>query len=290
MSSRQSAKRAPRPAEAPLVEPEEREELGGEDAGADQIGIQSVEVGMRLLVVLADLTADAAPPMLKTLAAAADMAPAKAHRYMVSFLRTGVVEREPSTGRLRLGPMARHIGISSIRSMDVVKLAAGRLPQVCAQLGQSVALAIWAYQGPIIIAAEDVRRPVTIGTRVGEVMPLLTSATGRVFGAWMPEATIRPILAAELKASAGGGPVKTAAQAQQLFAETRKAGIGWTAGGLNATVNALSAPIYDFRGSFVAALSALGSSTSFDVALDGKLARGIREAANEISRELGCRI
>lgn len=287
--SKQPAKKATKRAETPVAQPEERDEAGAEDGSSDQIGIQSVEVGMRLLVVLADLTADAAPPMLKTLAAAADMAPAKAHRYMVSFLRTGVVEREPATGRLRLGPMARHIGISSIRSMDVVKLAAGRLAQVCAELNQSVALAIWAYQGPIIIAAEDVRRPVTIGTRVGEVMPLLHSATGRVFGAWMPEATIRPILEGELKA-ASNGSIKTVAQAMQLFADTRKAGVGWTAGGLNATVNALSAPIFDFRGSFVAALSALGPSSTFDVALDGKLARGIREAANAISRELGCRI
>lgn len=264
-----------------------------EEQGSEQIGIQSVEVGMRLLGVLADLTADAAPPMLKTVAAAANMAPAKAHRYMVSLLRTELVEREPSTGRLRLGPMARHLGISSIRSMDVVKLGAIRLPQICAELGQSVALAIWAYHGPTIIATEDVRRPVTIGTRAGEIMPLLSSATGRVFGAWMPESMTRALIEAELAELAKAGPansVRTYAQAQQVFAETRRAGIGWTAGGLNATVNALSAPIFDFRGSFVAALSALGPASTFDVALEGSLARSIREAAQSISRELGCRI
>ena len=57
-----------------------------------QAGIDSIETGMRLLTALA---ARRTPQMLKTLAADADMPPAKAHRYMVSFVRAGYVDREP---------------------------------------------------------------------------------------------------------------------------------------------------------------------------------------------------
>lgn len=265
-------------------------EEGGDDNA--QPGIQSVEIGMRLLSALVELTANAPPPMLKTLAAAAGMAPAKAHRYLVSLLRTGLVEREPSTGRLRMGPMARHIGLSALRSLDPVKIGAAQLPQVCADLGQSVALAIWAYHGPTIIAVEDMRQPITVSTRVGEVMPLRNSATGRVFGAWMPRAMTQRLLEQELVAAAAGNAAKTsklAAQAERVFAETRKAGIGRTEGGLNPAINAVSAPIFDFHGGFVAALSALGPASTFDLGLDGALVRGVLQAALRISRELGYR-
>lgn len=263
---------------------------GAEAADTGQVGIQSIEVGMRLLTQLAELTEDAPPPMLKTLAAAAEMAPAKVHRYMVSLVRTGYVERDPATGRYRLGPMARQIGISSIRRMDVVKTAGAHLPEICTTLKHSVGLAIWTYNGPVMVATEDARRPVTIGTRIGEVMPLLTSATGRVFGAWMPRAAVKHLIDKELAnvaSSRRAGGVKTMKQAESWFAQTRDIGLGWTEGGLNATVNALAAPLFDYRGTFVAALAALGPADEFDPHPDGAIAQGLRAAAATISSELG---
>jgi DNA-binding IclR family transcriptional regulator len=56
---------------------------------SDRQGIQSIEVGFRLLSVLA---ATNRPMMLRDIAKGASMPAAKAHRYMVSFLRIGIVE------------------------------------------------------------------------------------------------------------------------------------------------------------------------------------------------------
>ena len=53
----------------------------------NQQGVQSVEVGARLLKAIG---AASAPLMLKELAAAARMPPAKAHRYLVSLARCGL--------------------------------------------------------------------------------------------------------------------------------------------------------------------------------------------------------
>ena len=258
------------------------------DAGP--AGIQSFEIGLKLLSLMAELSDGNMPPMLKTLSAAADMPPAKVHRYMASLLRTGYAERDPATGRYRLGPMARQLGISAISRMDVLKVAGKRLPQICADLQQSVALAIWTYHGPVMVATEDLREPVTISTRVGQVMPLLTSATGRVFGAWLPPRMVERLIQQELAAAYGRDPataIRTMAQVDDLFTRTRSAGIAWTQGGLNATVNALAAPLFDYRGTLVAALASLGPAISFDVSTDGALARALRAAADAVSRELG---
>ncbi len=53
----------------------------------DRQGIQSIEVGFRLLRVL---SAASRPMMLRDIAKGAGMPAAKAHRYMVSFLRIGI--------------------------------------------------------------------------------------------------------------------------------------------------------------------------------------------------------
>ena len=55
----------------------------------EQRGIGSVEVGGQLLRVLTD--ADG-PMMLRDLAGSAGMTAAKAHPYLVSFMRLGLIE------------------------------------------------------------------------------------------------------------------------------------------------------------------------------------------------------
>ena len=61
-----------------------------------QQGIQSIEVGARLLRALA---ANGRSMMLRDLAQNAAMPAAKAHRYLVSFMRMGLVEQDANTGR-----------------------------------------------------------------------------------------------------------------------------------------------------------------------------------------------
>eukprot|EP01036_Dinobryon_divergens_P045710 gene45710-61106_t len=63
-------------------------------AEPQRAGIQSVEVGFSLLEVLAN-AGDAL--MLRDLAARAGMSAAKAHRYLVSFQRLGLVVQDTGT-------------------------------------------------------------------------------------------------------------------------------------------------------------------------------------------------
>ena len=56
----------------------------------ERTGIQSIEVGLPLLVALTDA---AGPMTLTDLAGAADMTPSKAHKYLASFVRVGLVPK-----------------------------------------------------------------------------------------------------------------------------------------------------------------------------------------------------
>lgn len=262
----------------------------GDDGNGDQVGVQSVETGIELLLALAALSNDTPPPMLKTIAAAAGIPPAKAHRYLVSFTRTEMVERDAATGRYRLGRNARMIGIAAIRGSDVVRAASKRLPKLCEDAQHSAALAIWTRHGATIVWVEEFRRPIMVSTRVGEVLPLVSSATGRVFGAYLPRFETQPLLTRELAANRrAGGPegLTKAEAAERLFAEVRQHGVGWTKGGLNETLNALAAPIFDYRGAVVGAMALLGPADSLDPNPEGHLAKILRDAADEVSEALG---
>ena len=59
-------------------------------------GVQSLEIGMGLLRAMVD---GQRAMMLKEIAAAANMPASKAHRYLVSLIRSGLVEQDPMTSR-----------------------------------------------------------------------------------------------------------------------------------------------------------------------------------------------
>ena len=74
-----------------------------DDLPREQRAVQSVEVGGRLLLALAEHTT---PLSLKELAAAADLPAARAHPYLVSFGRLGLVQQDAHSGHYALGPAA----------------------------------------------------------------------------------------------------------------------------------------------------------------------------------------
>ena len=264
--------------------------LGREGEMAEQTGIQSVEVAARVLSALAELTATGTLPNLKTLAEHSGMPAAKAHRYVTSLMRSGLVEREPTNARYRLGAAARQIGIIALQGLDVTHVGIAHLPAIRDRLGYTVALAIWALHGPTIVLVEEVMASITVSTRVGQIMPILSSATGRVFGAWGPRSQTDVLIKRELDASPSSRPaatVKTASEAQSLFETIREQGIASVHGDLNPLISAVAVPVFDFRGALVAAICSLGPSAEFDVNLDGDLSRTMRQAGLEVSRSLG---
>ena len=90
--------------------------------GNTQTGVESIDTGMRLLLAFVELGGRG--HMLKVLAKAADMPSSKAHRYLVSLIRAGFVERDPATGHYRLGPKAIEVGVAALGSIDAVALSA----------------------------------------------------------------------------------------------------------------------------------------------------------------------
>ncbi|MBH9577492.1 IclR family transcriptional regulator [Inhella proteolytica] len=143
-------------------------------------GIQSIEVGGTLLRALMDAGGSLA---LKDLAQAAGMPPAKAHAYLVSFCRLGLIEQPVEGGPYALGPTARELGLISLQQHDPVRLTSEQLEPLAQQLGMTVGLAVWGNQGPTVLRVAHPPAPVHIHLRHGSVLSVADSASGRVLAA-----------------------------------------------------------------------------------------------------------
>ena len=254
----------------------------------ERAGIQSVEVGFTLLEVLAK--ADG-PLMLRDLAASAHMSAAKAHSYLVSFQRLGLVHQDASSTRYDLGPNALQLGLAALTRGDAVKLARERMTPLMERIGHTVALAVWGNQGPTIVHWQESPHAMTI-LRLGDVMPLLTSATGRCFAAYLPSELTAPQVKQELqrlqKLNVPDAP-RTPAQVQALLKDVRQRGLSRVVDSLLPGVVGFGAPVFDADGHLVVALVTLGPASSMDARWEGPVATQLKAAAQQLSDELGYR-
>lgn len=262
----------------------------GSARGRARRGIQSVEVGGRLLHALAH---HGRPMALKDLAADAGMSAAKAHPYLVSFGHIGLVEQERDSGRYALGPLALQMGLISLQQADPVRLAAPLLPELAARTGQTVALVVWGSRGPTIVLREASPSAVHVDMRHGTVFSIVGTASGRLFAAFLPTDTVRPLYDAERRAAtrgdAGTRPWPAWAQFHRELDEVRRHGLGRAEGAVVPGVSAMSAPVFDHRGAMALAITAIGPSAAFDTRWQGPTANALRDAARSVSERLGHR-
>jgi DNA-binding IclR family transcriptional regulator len=114
-------------------------------------GVQSLEIGMGILRAM---VSGQRSMMLKDIAAAADMPASKAHRYLVSLIRAGLVEQDSMTSRYNLGPFALNIGLVAIDRLDRIRLGLTAIAELRDTINETTALAVWGETGPIVIRWE----------------------------------------------------------------------------------------------------------------------------------------
>lgn len=258
-------------------------------AARGQRAVQSVEVGGRLLLALAQ---HAAPMSLKDLAAAAGLPAARAHPYLVSFGRLGLIEQELASGRYALGPAALQVGLSCLHQSDPLKAAGPVAEALSVAIDQTVAIAVWANFGPTIVRVIEGSQPLHVNMRAGTVMSILGTATGRAFAAVLPPRQVKEAL---------GGPPTELRRADRtlvkdidreletIAAELHRHGVTRAQGRPIPGVNAFSAAAFDHEGRPALVLTALGHEDAFPATWDSPLAAAVRQAAADVSRRLGHR-
>ncbi len=255
----------------------------------DAVGVQAADT---LLKVLSAFIDDESEFMLKTLAARSGMPPAKAHRYLVSLCRMNFVIQDPTSNRYRLGAAALRLAFATRGTINASVVARPLMADICSVLRHSVVLSVWQPTGPTVVLSEIPPGPLGFVVREGTTLPLLRSATGRVFASWLPNERTETLIAAELgqlKSALIEGCPTTNDEVQRLLADIRSIGLARATGQLNPGAHALAAPVFDAAGDISAVISVLGPAGAFDSRWTGPTAMALREVANDLSRQLGHR-
>jgi DNA-binding IclR family transcriptional regulator len=249
-------------------------------------GIQSVEAGIGVLKVLVD---GGRPMKLKDIAALTRMSSSKAHRYMVSFCRTGLVEQDDRDSTYRLGPYALEMAIACFNLLEPVKLGSKALEAVVREIGLTAAIAVWGNHGPTTVRIEESSHPVSMNVRAGTVGPVTRSASGLLFAAFLPAHVVEPLIETELQLLPASKRGRARRTLRASLDEIRRTGIAFVSQLLVPGADAMAAPVFDRDGHICLALLAVGSTGTFSLASDGPVATALRRHADALSHALGFR-
>lgn len=248
--------------------------------------VQAAETGMVVLKGLARLGGRAS---LTALAAHVDESPAKVHRYLMSLIAEGLVDQEVATQQYHLGLEALMVGVAAMRQADPLRISEPVLIRLRESLAVTCFIAVMGNKGPTIVRFEEPALPVTVNVRVGSVLSMLWSATGRAFLGALDEAPIQQMALAELAES----PDDLRALLDRddpiggLRRQVRAAGCATVKDTNLRGISAVSAPLYDHTGRPCAVLTALGATGGFDVSADGKIVAAVKKEAAAASAALG---
>lgn len=234
-----------------------------EPSGNAKGGIQALDAALQVLHALSEFEG---PVALVDLARAVSMPPSKVHRYLASFIHAGLVKQTMRSGRYDLGHFATSLGIVALGRNDFVNQAAEDLGDLSEQTGMTALLSVWGAQGATVVRWCRAPSPMVTSFGLGSTMPLLTSASGRVFLAWLPRQVTAPRLSQEVERAVEAGLSwadldLSADSIDRLIDRIRAEGFTSIDGHYVPGLRAVAAPIANWQGEAEAAVTLISTST-----------------------------
>lgn len=257
----------------------------GSAPGKRQRGIQSLESAGAILRVMAEANG---PMKLRDIAEAVHVAPAQLHPYLVSLRAMQMVE-QTETGLYGLGPFALQLGLSRLRAQDAYHEAILRIASLAEETGLMVALSVWGLHGVTIVHVRENIARIHANVRAGGGFALTSTATGRLFVAYLPATITEPLIRRELaeRASAEARFAFDESAFRAEVAQIRARGYETTRDAPIPGVSAVTAPVFDYTGEMKLAVTVIGPTRHFRLTPDDPIVCMTLDFTRRLSSDLG---
>jgi len=213
--------------------------------------------------------------------------PSTIHRILDTLKHWGYVEQEPDTQKYQLGLKVLELGMAKIHQMNLAKEAIPYLKELVNQCNETVHLGILEKEGVLYLAKEESSQTIRMCSYVGKRAPLHCTALGKVLLAYLPEGERKKILGRRglLRLTE-----KTITDKEELEKELRvvkKQGFALDKGENEKDVRCIAAPIKNYQGKVIAAISISSPAYRTDFNKQNHLKEALIQVSNEISKRLG---
>lgn len=263
--------------------------MGTEIPDVDEEGqkarLSSVSMAIRILKAF---SGDDAEIGISELAKRLGIAKSTVHRLVVTLMAEDFLDKNPETGRYRLGLGLFGLGSLVRHRMDLSTEARILLADLRQETGETVLLAVPAGREIMYIRTLTSRQAVRINAEIGMRVPYYCTAAGRAILAFQPENRVATVTTALM-------PVRTPKTVtdpdrfRKLLANIRRQGYAIEDEESELGMRAIAAPIYDAQSEVVGSVAIAGPVQRLSLRNLNSLAEPLLSTARAISVRLGYR-
>ena len=207
-------------------------------------------------------------------------------RLIAPLVETQLVERDPGTGRYRLGSRNAQLGEVYLERLDRRQAAHDILVDLVRESGETVHLVIAELPEVVYIDKIDSSHAVRMHSRIGNRMPAHSTSVGKAILAHADSATVEMVIQAGMPARTPT-TLTTPEALRADLALIRERGYALDDSENEADIRCVAAPLFDHTGEVTSAISISGPATRVTPQREAELGPLVIGAADEISRRLG---
>jgi IclR family transcriptional regulator, KDG regulon repressor len=209
-------------------------------------------------------------------------------RTMATLASEGFVYKDPETKKYRLGLSILTLSGVVNSSLDIYRDSQPILNKLVETLGETAHISILDHLDVIYLHKVECNHPVRYLTHVGRRNPPYCTSSGKVLLAFSDENVVNTVIEKGLHKYSKN----TITDPEKLHAhlrEVKKNGYASSVEEILDGVTSIAAPIYDYQGKVVAALSVVGPKQRFPSHKIQSIAKKVISAGLDISRNMGYR-
>jgi IclR family transcriptional regulator, acetate operon repressor len=242
----------------------------------------TLERGLAILEFFA-VTGEASAVMV---ADALGLSRSATYRILDTLQEKGYLEVNPASERLRLGVKAAEIGVAALEVVDVIRLAPAYLRDLAQAAAETAFLAVVADDAIVYVYKEEGPEAVRLSSSLGSRRPLHCTGLGKAYMSALPEEERRALVARLDLRRMTENTITDAAKLEEELVATWERGYAFDDVEVEEGVACFAAPLLDYRGRPVAAISVAGPADRV-LSKGKKLGPLVAGTAAAISRRLG---
>jgi DNA-binding IclR family transcriptional regulator len=212
---------------------------------------------------------------------------ATASRLLGTLSSRGLVEKDRSSGKFRVGVGMIRLAGAAMSGLDVIQQARPVLEDLCERSGETVNLAIMDQDDVLYVDQVTAAHAIVMANWVGRHSPVHCSSSGKVLLAFGDQGDVDRLLSRSLERLTRN-TITDPKRFRNQLSEVRRRGYAHAVGELEEGLNTVAAPVMSGTHA-IAAVSISGPSFRVPARDQPRLGRLAADAGGAIARRLGHR-
>jgi len=216
-----------------------------------------------------------------------DLYPSTTHRILDTLKHWGYIEQDPHTQKYQLGLKALELGMAKLHQMDLAREATPYLKELVKQCNETVHLGVLEGGEVLYLAKEESSQTIRMISYVGRRAPLHCTALGKVLLTYLSIEERKKILGEKVLPRLTENTITDKMELEKELGKVREQGFALDREENEKDVRCVAAPIRNYQGEVIAALSISSPIFRIDKNAQNNLKKALIEVSEKISKRLG---